>query len=172
MRRGDGAETETPKVLAVFLGDGADCAGGVGGDGACLRWGLCSSAGVCVVGGRLMPYREWFGQENPGSVVDHVQGICVRKMIGLVDPERGREIVEPGFQVQKTQFEKGRTLVLVEAGFGGPPAVVSCVDVVVEGERTRTSGSSRGLGRCGLRRSVGREWSAVGNTMPLRGWVG
>jgi hypothetical protein len=44
-----------------------------------------------------MPYGERFNQENSSSVVDHVQGICVRKRIWLVDPERWREIVEPGF---------------------------------------------------------------------------
>jgi hypothetical protein len=54
----------------------------------------------------------------------------VRKIIWLVDPERRREIVEPGFEVQKTRFEKRGSLVLVEAGFRSPPAAVSFVAVL------------------------------------------
>ena len=130
MCRGYRAEMETAKLLAVFLGDGADGAGGVGRDGFCLCLCLSSRVGVCVAGGRLVPYCERFDQENPSSVVDHVQGICVWKMIWLVDPESWRKVVEPGFQVQKTGFEKGRSLVLVEARFWGPPAVVSFVAVL------------------------------------------
>jgi hypothetical protein len=45
----------------------------------------------------LVPYGERFGQKNSSSVVDHVQGICVREMIWLVDPELWREVVEPSF---------------------------------------------------------------------------
>lgn len=116
MRHGYGAEMDSTKLLAVFLGDSADCEGEVGRDGLCLCLCLSSCDGICIAGGRLVPYCERFGQEDSSGVVDHVQGICGRKMIWLVDPQRWGEIVEPGFQVQKTGFEKCGSLILVVDG--------------------------------------------------------
>lgn len=45
-----------------------------------------------------MVCEKWFGKEDPGSVVDHVEGVDVRNVVWVIDSQLVRKIVEPGFQ--------------------------------------------------------------------------